>query len=180
MSPEGGQRCGYARAVAGPESTDEFGTDADWETFITQPDPQHELWRAPSPGVGPVTALRLAWNRRDQFEGRASRSEYWWIYFWGYIWVLVGGGLSLGLALINFRLGTYMFFVFFLASVAVMIMSIAPIRALTRRRLHDAGRDRKWQWSWGLLPLAELKALLQRGERGPNRFGPGPQSPFPE
>jgi uncharacterized membrane protein YhaH (DUF805 family) len=93
-----------------------------------------------------------------QFEGRASRSEYWWFYLFT---VLVSAAAdSLGGTVGN------------LASLFFLL----PGLALVARRLHDTGRS---GW-WFLLiftiigiPVV-LYWLVKDSDAGANKYGEGP------
>ena len=70
------------------------------------------------------------------FEGRASRSEYWW-----YVLALFILGLVVGLA--TFPLG----FIPYASNVVTIVFFLAvliPSLAVTVRRLHDAGLNAWW------------------------------------
>ncbi|MDC7785541.1 DUF805 domain-containing protein [Rhodoplanes sp. TEM] len=101
------------------------------------------------------------------FEGRASRSEYWY-------WVLFVILVSLATGIVD-----YMLFgpggispINALASLALFL----PGLAVGIRRLHDIDRT---GW-WMLLVITVIGALVLlvfaclRGTPGPNRFGPDP------
>jgi uncharacterized membrane protein YhaH (DUF805 family) len=93
-----------------------------------------------------------------QFEGRASRSEYWWFYLFTLLATAVADRLS-------GTVGNIASLVFFL-----------PSLALAARRLHDVGRS---GW-WFLLiftiigiPVV-LYWLVKDSDAGANKYGEGP------
>ncbi len=133
-------------------------------------------------------------NLRKPFEGRASRSEYWWFFLWNIIifvaiFAVLGvaiGGLALSEnAGDNLGAGA-------LASVGVIgFLLIFPLYALlgwmalagfctAGRRLHDRNMSAWWLLLW-IIPYIGWLALViifcLRGTQGPNRFGPDPLNP---
>lgn len=72
-------------------------------------------------------SVRTCFTKYVDFNGRASRSEYWWFA----LFVLV---VSIVLAQVNYTLST-------LFSLAVLLPSLAA----AARRLHDTGRSGWWQ-----------------------------------
>ncbi|MFM7331223.1 MAG: DUF805 domain-containing protein [Brachymonas sp.] len=80
------------------------------------------------------TAVVTCLTKYVDFDGRASRSEFWWFFLFQFILVIV---LSLVLSL----LGT-------IASLALFL----PGLAAGVRRLHDIGKSGWWLLIW-LLPL---------------------------
>jgi len=114
------------------------------------------------------------------FNGRASRSEYWWFFLFS---VLV----DLGAYILTETFGTRLFVV--LALIALWL----PLLAAAVRRLHDAGMSGWWWWTTfipviGPFVLAYL--LVQRSERWDNKYGayagkqklpnPAPAPPAPD
>ena len=93
-----------------------------------------------------------------QFEGRASRSEYWWFYLFT---VLAG----LAADTIGDTVGN-------IASLALFLPSLA----LAARRLHDTGRS---GW-WFLLIFTVIGILLllywlvKASDGSANKYGEGP------
>ncbi len=93
-----------------------------------------------------------------QFDGRASRSEYWWFYLFT---VLAG----LAADMLGSTVGNIASLVFFL-----------PGLALIARRLHDVGRS---GW-WFLLVFTVIGIpvvlywLVKDSDNGKNAYGEGP------
>ena len=95
------------------------------------------------------------------FDGRATRSEYWWFvlfYIIAYIGLaVVDAMLTGGLLVLVFALG----------------MLIPNITAGVRR-MHDIDKS-GWWLLIGIIPLVGLVLiyfLAKKGTPGPNRFGP--------
>ena len=93
-----------------------------------------------------------------QFDGRASRSEYWWFY----LFTLLAG---LAAEIVGSTVGNLATLVFFL-----------PSLALAARRLHDVGRS-----GWWVLILFTvigipvfLYWMVKDSDKGNNAYGEGP------
>ena len=100
-------------------------------------------------------AISRAFSNYANFNGRASRSEYWW------------------LVLFNFILGCIPL-VNILAGLALLIPSLA----LGARRLHDTGRS-GWWLLLGLIPFGALVLIVffcQDSQPMPNEYGPVPNT----
>ncbi|MFM2153132.1 MAG: hypothetical protein RL199_1567 [Pseudomonadota bacterium] len=107
------------------------------------------------------TSIRTCFSRYADFNGRATRSEYWWF-------VLFTTMLSFGAGLVDGSgtLGTL-----------VWLVTILPSSAACARRLHDTGRSGWWQLLWltcvGAIPL--LVWLASEGTPGENVHGADPR-----
>jgi len=101
-------------------------------------------------------AVRRCLTQYATFQGRASRSEYWWFF-------LACFSTSLACAFINNGLMAAMFLVQFL-----------PALAVTVRRLHDSGLS-GWWYLAAVVPflgsVVLLGLMLLKGDPSPNRFG---------
>jgi uncharacterized membrane protein YhaH (DUF805 family) len=95
-------------------------------------------------------AVRVCFAKYVDFEGEASRSEFWWFF-------LFTGVVSFALALVSNKLSG-------LFSLAVLV----PFIAVTVRRLHDTNRSGWWVLIW-ILPvvgwLILVFLLVQEGDR---------------
>jgi len=93
-----------------------------------------------------------------QFEGRASRSEYWWFYLFALFATAVADMLG----------GT--------VGNIVSLVGFLPSLALVARRLHDVGRS---GW-WFLLVFTIIGVpvllywLVKDSDKGKNAYGEGP------
>jgi len=117
------------------------------------------------------------------FEGRASRSEYWWPVLpmlVGYILIFSLMGAVMPMADADGQLAPgatgpviLVFVVYFVVWIYSVVMTI-PLTVLTGRRLHDTNRS-AWWILIALIPLIGgiilLVLLALRGTEGPNRFG---------
>jgi uncharacterized membrane protein YhaH (DUF805 family) len=106
---------------------------------------------------------RVVLENYANFNGRASKAEYWWYY-------LAAMLLSMGTAVIDVILGTS--FVNPMLSLALML----PGLAVNTRRLHDTNRSGWWilisLTIIGIIPL--IIWLVQVSDSSENRFGPVP------
>jgi uncharacterized membrane protein YhaH (DUF805 family) len=117
---------------------------------------------------GPVTfsdSIKLAFQNAFVYQGRASRSAYWWFALAVFVVYLIldiilvraiGGGAGLGL--------------YYILALGIAVVSLP----LAVRRMHDIDRS-GWWLLIGLIPIVGSIVLLVfaclAGTRGPNRFG---------
>jgi uncharacterized membrane protein YhaH (DUF805 family) len=112
--------------------------------------------------VGFVEAITEAFRNMFNYQGRASRSAYWWFALFavlGFILLVI-----LGVALKGFGI-----FIDVVGYIALLLASIP----LAVRRLHDTNRSGFW-YLIVLVPFGGLVMLvfsLLEGTPGPNRFG---------
>ena len=126
--------------------------------------PQQPVYQQPVNGephhghVGFGEAIKLFFTNYANFNGRASRSEYWFAYLFIFLVTLVTSWIPV--------LG-------WLISVALLV----PNLSITVRRLHDIGKS--WVWIlMGLIPLAGTIILIVymcTASVGDNQWGPGPR-----
>ncbi len=108
--------------------------------------------------MGFVDAVKSAYSNYANFNGRASRSEYWWFaLFFMIVYIVLGALMAkvqiFGIVLLLFYLG-----------------SLVPAIALAARRMHD---NDKSGW-FMLIPIYSLYLAIIKGTDGPNRFGDDP------
>ena len=114
-------------------------------------------------------AIQSGFKNYVNFQGRATRSEFWWFQLFYFLVIIgleiVGGilgrnGAGLAAGLIGI----------------VALGFILPLLGLTIRRLHDTDRSGWWIFI-GLVPLIGGILLLvwycTAGTPGPNKFGIG-------
>lgn len=123
----------------------------------------------------PLQAVASVLRRYALFEGRSTRSEYWW-------WVASAFAVLAALVALSptdpiTREPTG-------AAGAVlgigMLAAVVPQLAVTVRRLHDSGRSGAWILIQAIPivgTLVMLVFLLMPSERRPNRHGPAPVRP---
>ena len=115
-------------------------------------------------------------QRYADFEGRASRAEFWWFNLVLYgiqIAIVVLGVVVLGT--FSPALGTVFTVILWVHGLGALL----PQLAVTARRLHDTGRSSWWMLIilvpvFGWIPL--LIFLLLPSDAGPNEYGRGPGS----
>lgn len=91
-------------------------------------------------GITLVGAVKRFVRKYATFEGRASRSEFWWVMLVLAIVVLFLGFLG--------DVGTYL-------TAAFLVAMVVPFLALGARRLHDVGEP-GWSLLIGLVPCLGL------------------------
>lgn len=114
-------------------------------------------------------AVRMAFDSYCRFQGRSSRSEYWW-------WVLFIFILGSALSLLELLLG----FSSTAAQATNGLLSLAlllPGLGLSVRRLHDINKS-GWWILLGLIPVAGAIVLIiwfaQNSQMQDNQYGPVP------
>lgn len=112
--------------------------------------------------VGFGKAVSLFFKNYVNFSGRASKSEYWWVFLFNMLLFFPLGAISAAVP----PLGG-------LCSIALMIPGIS----LAVRRLHDVGKAGGW-WFIGLAPFGGIYLLILflKDSDGDNQYGPGPNS----
>ena len=107
------------------------------------------------------SVIRCLRDKYVDFNGRASRSEYWWFFLACIAVAAVFNVLRLEM------LGL-------LANLALLLPSLA----VGARRLHDTGRSGWWQLI-GIIPIVGWIVLIvfwvTDGHPGPNQHGPSPK-----
>jgi uncharacterized membrane protein YhaH (DUF805 family) len=115
-------------------------------------------------------SLRTALKEKyADFNGRASRSEFWWFYLAMFVYgLVVGAGAAL--------FGVESDGIDLVVGIALLPVLI-PIYAAGARRLHDTGLSGWWQLI-GFVPVIGFIALIvllaRAGQPDTNRFGPPP------
>ncbi len=112
-------------------------------------------------------AIQTCMGKYATFEGRASRSEFWWFYLFG---VLMSWAATLVGAMTLPR------DIRELPSLMVNLAFLLPAIASGARRLHDTGRSGWWQLLMftlvGFIPLVIWWS--SESQAGANRFGESP------
>lgn len=107
-----------------------------------------------------VDAIKTCFGKYVDFNGRASRAEYWWFFLLNVIVTLLSMVPIVGL-------------VFGLASVALIV----PTLSVSWRRMHDIGKGGGW-WFINFIPLVGtiwwIVLAAKQGEPTANRFGDAP------
>jgi uncharacterized membrane protein YhaH (DUF805 family) len=128
--------------------------------------------------VGPIAAVKGAFANCINFEGRASRSAYWWFQLFSLTaWVIV----DISWALLHVGHAGPALLVIVRASPDLVIIVVVGLIALlpttyslTVRRLHDSDRS-GWWLLFGFIPVVGTLRLLALvflpGTPSPNRYG---------
>ena len=130
----------------------------------------------PTEQIGFVDAVKKAViHNYANFNGRASRSEYWWFFLFGFLAVIpamILGGLT-GIVLIDAGAGISYGPFYVLTGLGFLLPGISVMV----RRLHDSGRS-GWWYFIGLVPcvgfIILLVFLIQDGQPHPNDYGEVP------
>ncbi len=129
--------------------------------------------------MGLFEAVKSVFSKYATFQGRASRSEYWFFYLFNIL-------LEIGLLIVGLILGAIvgdgtgalagMGIAYVLLCIYGLIALIPSISVFVRR-MHDIGRSGWWYWL-ALVPLVGvivlLVFLLTGSDRGENQYGPEP------
>lgn len=105
-----------------------------------------------------MEAVKVCFAKYADFNGRASRAEYWWFFLFI---VAVGFAISM--------ISNTLSWVFYL-------VTLVPSIAAAARRLHDTDRS-GWIQLIALIPLVGwivVLYFLAQETKEPNRYGPAP------
>jgi uncharacterized membrane protein YhaH (DUF805 family) len=118
------------------------------------------------------TAIREAFRNIFVYQGRASRSAYWWFVLFeaicGVAFVILVDVPLLAFHSLNVAVGI----LGLIGSIGLIVVALAQI-SLFVRRLHDTDRT-GWWYFLGLVPFGGFVLLvfsLLEGTPGPNRYG---------
>ena len=123
--------------------------------------------------MDPIQAVSSGFRRYVDFQGRSSRSEFWW-------WVLFATIVSVAADILDNALGTQGSFyngrvVLGLLGTLVDLGILVPYLAVAVRRLHDRGKSGFWLFI-ALVPIFGVILLIvwfvMRGNEGTNNYGP--------
>lgn len=102
------------------------------------------------------SATQLMLENVTNFDGRTSRSNYWWA-----VLTLVG------ISLVGMILGSISEFLEMIVMLGLVVLSWT----LTIRRLHDVGKSWYYMLWQCLFPPITLYFLVQKGDEGANQYG---------
>lgn len=120
--------------------------------------------------MGFVEAVKTCFSKAVTFEGRASRSEYWWFAL--FCWLVFIPMIIVGFILASKGYGG---FAFLLSIVLYGWILLAGLSVFVRR-MHDIGRSGWWYWI-SLIPFGLVVLLiftLTGSEPRENQYGPNP------
>lgn len=131
------------------------------------------------------TSIRTCLRKYADFNGRASRSEFWWFFLFTALVSLV---LTIPIYVLIFMLAaasesaagtgllTVLTIVWSLVIVAVSIALLIPLLAAGSRRLHDSGQT-AWLLLLYFVPCGNIALIVLwalDGTPGDNPYGPPP------
>lgn len=97
---------------------------------------EQESYQDESGNMGFIEAVKICFAKYATFEGRASRSEYWWFALFYFLVMIVCGILAIPFA------DSEAVFLFVMALMVIASLAmIVPIYAVSIRRLHDIGKS---------------------------------------
>ena len=134
--------------------------------------------------MGFIEAVKICLSKYAQFNGRASRPEFWYFFLFFFIYFFIAGFL-LGMVAVSDE-------VFGLATLVLIIPIFIPSIAVAARRLHDINQSGWMQcifipgffadellgtgWVIYILTFALYAFWFsQAGKKGKNRFGAQPR-----
>jgi uncharacterized membrane protein YhaH (DUF805 family) len=115
-------------------------------------------------------AVRKGLSGYFAFEGRASRSEFWWFNLFAVLVIyVIPFGIYLSVPATSRVVGI---------AITVLILGLyLPLLTVSVRRLHDRNRSGLhylWVFAPFFGPIMLLIWFCRRGTTGENRFGPDP------
>jgi len=120
--------------------------------------------------IGFTAGARLGVTRWNDFQGRSSRSEFWWFH----LFVL----LSLCIAFFIINISGFPRASKYGIALLIILATSVPIISINIRRLHDIGTS-AWSLLFTALPVVGLIFLIfygnKKGDNGVNRFGVEPE-----
>ena len=118
-------------------------------------------------------AIRLGFQRYSDFNGRATRAEFWW----GALFAILG---RIALTLIDMSIGTFSQEARRgLLCTLFEIGTLIPGLALGARRLHDINRSGWWLMMWlGFFLIIPVIVIVvwsaKKSDKGTNKYGAVP------
>ncbi|MDD5405596.1 MAG: DUF805 domain-containing protein [Sulfurovaceae bacterium] len=109
-------------------------------------------------------SISTCFKKYSDFDGRASRSEYWWFA----LFIILGDILfSISNSCESMSFSEILYIIF-------NLIVLLPSLAVGARRLHDTGKSGWWQLI-GLIPIAGAIVLIvffaQKPQDGDNQYG---------
>lgn len=126
--------------------------------------------------MGFVDAIRSGISKYATWQGRATRSEYWYFVLF-YIATLVSAVAIM--AIFEGIAGDAADAFFGLMFIAILIFFISPMLAVSIRRLHDINRSGWWFWIRAIPLVGAIVFIVfmcTRGDDFTNEYGENPMS----
>jgi len=121
--------------------------------FETQNTKKDQMDTQSAHGMSFIKSLSSCFLNYANFDGRASRSEYWW--FMLFYLLLDGCGVIVEAAMPSFNVVSELHIVTNLIALILLLPSIA----VTSRRLHDTGRS-GWKQLWVLTIIGIIPVII--------------------
>jgi len=128
-------------------------------------------------GVSFIQAIKLFFKNYANFEGRSSRSEYWWFYVAS---MVITMPLNMLQQIMQFavqnddtKLMVLPVIVMSFIVMGIGLGLLVPSIAICTRRLHDIGKSGWWQLI-GFIPIVGAIILIVwfiKESEGPNQYG---------
>ena len=109
--------------------------------------------------MGFADAVKALYRNYAKFDGRASRSEYWWAFLY---FILLYAGLLIGTSVDLGSLGTLLT----LALSLLVLGTCIPMITVSVRRLHDCDKS-GWFYLLGLIPIVAFISFTFMYSRAP-------------
>ena len=112
-------------------------------------------------------SILICSSKYGDFEGRASRSEFWWFYLFGFLYQY--GVNCFFNSYINYE-EVYISLIYYLL---ISLLIIIPTIAVAVRRFHDIGRS-GWSHFWSLTIIGMIPVLVwlcAEGSEESNQYG---------
>ena len=112
------------------------------------------------------SSIKTCFKKFSDFNGRASRSEFWYFY----LFAILVYCISMFLA---FNIGG----LFFVVGLVSLLILLVPSFAVTARRLHDIGRSGWWQLTTFIPYVGIIAGIIlivifcTEGEKKKNKYG---------
>ncbi len=115
-------------------------------------------------------AIQTAFKNYAKFDGRASRSEYWWFYLFQFLIMFVPVFVA---SLIGGTNNSVVGGIIGLIFIVAVLGTIIPGLAVSFRRLHDTDHSAWWMLI-SFIPFGGIVLLVwmaSSGTLGPNKYG---------
>lgn len=113
------------------------------------------------------TSIKVCFNKYAVFQGRASRSEFWFFWLFGFLGGIIAAIIDTMILGYSWEQNGPIYLIF---TIALIIPSVS----VAARRLHDINRSGWWQLLWitliGGILLIVWHATV--GEKKKNKYGP--------
>ena len=126
-----------------------------------------------------MEAVKAGFSNYAKFNGRASRSEFWWfmlfvLILYAVLYSIINFFDGLNASDANGEVSVSVSGFPFIILVVAWLALLLPVLGLQWRRLHDANHS-AWWWLISFVPFGGIVLLVffaTPGTEGDNRFGP--------